>query len=180
MSALEALEVARAAGLALFVDGNGLIVEGSVPPPDAVVDLLRRHKTDLIALLTGGSPAWTPEDWQAFFDERAGRLEFDEHVAREEAEAMAYRTCVIEWLRQHPVHAPAGRCASCGGSETNGAPVVPLAISPTPRDWLHPSCWPEWNAHRELEATAALAELGLNPPVNGQRQPSDEFAVGVA
>jgi hypothetical protein len=51
MSAIEALNAARAAGIELAIDGDDLVLEASVPPPDAVIDLLSRHKTDVIAML---------------------------------------------------------------------------------------------------------------------------------
>ncbi|MFZ4809468.1 MAG: hypothetical protein ACOYLQ_19610 [Hyphomicrobiaceae bacterium] len=51
MSAFEALNAARAAGIALTIDGSDLVLEASVPPPVAVLDLLSRHKSDVIAML---------------------------------------------------------------------------------------------------------------------------------
>jgi hypothetical protein len=51
VSAAEALKAARDAGIGLHVDGDGLVLEASGPPPDAVLDLLSGHKAGVIALL---------------------------------------------------------------------------------------------------------------------------------
>jgi len=34
--------------------------------------LLSRHKSGIVALLRPGRDGWSAEDWQVFFDERAG------------------------------------------------------------------------------------------------------------
>jgi hypothetical protein len=166
MSPTSVIALARDAGIRIDVDGDNLVLEAPVEPSADVLDLLRRHKMDLIALLTGGAPAWTPEDWQAFFDERAGIVEFDGRATRDEAEAQAYRCCVVEWLRQHPVQVQSDRCAACGSEARDGAMVVPLGTTRTARDWLHPMCWPEWNAEREAEAVTGLAQFGIHPPLS--------------
>lgn len=46
-----------------------------------------------------GHEVWTAEDWQAFFDERAGIAEFDGGQSREQAEATAFECCVVEFIR---------------------------------------------------------------------------------
>jgi hypothetical protein len=51
MSAAEAIRVARAAGVHVQIDGDDLVLEASVPPPPAVIDLLSRHKAEVLALL---------------------------------------------------------------------------------------------------------------------------------
>ena len=53
MSAAEALKAARAAGIQLGIDGDDLVLEASAPPPCAVLDLLSRHKADIVTLLQG-------------------------------------------------------------------------------------------------------------------------------
>jgi hypothetical protein len=77
MSAAAALRAAHDAGIGLHVDGVDLVLEASAPPPAAILDLLSRHKADLIALLRSGDDGWSVEDWRAFYDERAGIAEFD-------------------------------------------------------------------------------------------------------
>ena len=117
MSAAEALQAARDAGIGLHVDGGDLVLEASAPPPAAVLDLLSRHKADVIALLRRRWNGWSAEDWRAFFDERAGIAEFDGGLPRSEAEARAFACCVAEWLNRNPVRSPPGRCLGCGGPE---------------------------------------------------------------
>jgi hypothetical protein len=51
MSAVEAIRAARAAGVDIAIDGNDLLLEASAPPPAGVLDLLSRHKADIVALL---------------------------------------------------------------------------------------------------------------------------------
>jgi hypothetical protein len=53
MSAAEALKAARAAGTRVGIDGDDLVLEASAPPPCAVLDLLSRHKADIVTLLQG-------------------------------------------------------------------------------------------------------------------------------
>ena len=89
MSAAEALKAARAAGIQLGIDGDDLVLEASVPPPPAVIDLLSSHKASIVALLRPAEDGWSAEDRQVFFDERAGIIEFDGGAPRAWAEALA-------------------------------------------------------------------------------------------
>jgi hypothetical protein len=49
--------------------------------------------TGLIAMLRPRRDGWSADDWQAFFDERAGITEFDGGLSRAEAEAQALACC---------------------------------------------------------------------------------------
>jgi hypothetical protein len=51
MNAAESLKAAWAAGIQLGIDGDDLVLEAAVPPPPAVIDLLSRHKAEVLALL---------------------------------------------------------------------------------------------------------------------------------
>jgi hypothetical protein len=51
MSAAKAIRAARDAGIDIAIDGNDLLLTASAPPPTEVVDLLSRHKTEIIAFL---------------------------------------------------------------------------------------------------------------------------------
>jgi hypothetical protein len=51
MTIAEAFKAARAAGIQLGIDGDHLVLEAAVPPPPAVIDLLSRHKAEVLALL---------------------------------------------------------------------------------------------------------------------------------
>lgn len=89
MSAAEALQAARAAGVELRLDGDDLVLEASAPPLAAILDLLSGHKASIVALLRPGRDGWSAEDWQAHFDERAGIAEYDGGLPREWAEGLA-------------------------------------------------------------------------------------------
>ena len=110
MSAVQALKAARAAGVHLGIDGEDLVLQATAPPPIAVVEALSRHKADIVALLRPTKDGWTAEDWQAFYAERAGILEFDGGLSRTTVEAQAFEACIIEWLNLNPAPSPAGRC----------------------------------------------------------------------
>jgi hypothetical protein len=51
MSAVQALAAARAAGVRVRIDGDGLIVKAA---PANVLDLLKQHKAEIIAMLRAG------------------------------------------------------------------------------------------------------------------------------
>lgn len=157
MSAADALKGARAAGLELMVDGDALALSAASAPPAAVLDALRQHKTEIIALLRRGSDGWSREDWQGYFDERAGIAEFDGGLSRAEAEARAFECCVAEWLNRNPVRSSAGRCVECGCREEKWDKLLPFGAEPAGHAWLHPRCWETWHANRKAKAGAALS-----------------------
>jgi hypothetical protein len=101
--AAEALEAARAAGIQLRIDGDDIVLKASAPPPAPVLELLSRHKADVVRTLRPAETRWSALDWQFFFDERAGIAEFDGGLPRLQAEAHAFACCVAEWLNHHPV-----------------------------------------------------------------------------
>lgn len=88
MTAARALEAAAQAGIAIEVDGGDLILTAPAPPAPDLLELLRSHKTAIVSLLRGNH-AWSAEDWQALYDERAAIMEFDGGLPRSEAEARA-------------------------------------------------------------------------------------------
>ena len=67
MSAAEVLKLARATGISVMVDGDNIMLEASAEPPADMLDALRKHKADIIAVLRSGvggvsqeSPEWCP------------------------------------------------------------------------------------------------------------------------
>jgi hypothetical protein len=161
MSAAEALRAARAAGITVGLDGEDLLLEANAEPPQAVLDVLARHKLSILALLQPGQGGWAAEDWRARFDERAGFLEHDGGLLRVEAEVQAFECCIVEWLNQHPAPSAPGRCAWCGRPESPGAVVVPLGTEPGTHAWLHAGCWPAWYQRRREGAVLALRGMGI-------------------
>ena len=164
MSAAEALKQARAAGIRLRIDGDDLVMEAFAAPPASVVDALSQHKADILALLRPSLESWSAEDWQVFFDERAGIAEFDGSLPRTGAEAYAFECCVVEWLNRYPWPSTPSRCAQCGGPGSTSAVVLPFGTEPGPHVWLHAECWAAWQEARRGQAVKALALMGISPP----------------
>ncbi len=158
MSAAEALKAARAAGIELGIDGDDLVLEASAPPPAAVLGLLSRHKAGIVTLLRPGRDGWSAEDWQVFFDERAGIAEYDGGLPRTQAEAFAFPCCVAEWLNRNPVRSPPGRCDDCGRAGHTPGPLLPFGTESTSRS----RCWAAWPNSREADAIAALCAMGID------------------
>jgi hypothetical protein len=55
VSANEAIKVARDAGIELTIDGDDLVLEAPAPPPATVLDLLSRHKAEVVAVLAAST-----------------------------------------------------------------------------------------------------------------------------
>ena len=165
MSAVEALKAARAAGVELALNGDNLALKAASAPPAAVLDALSRHKAEIVALLR---PA---EDWQVFFDERAGIIEFDGGLPRAEAEVQAFDCCVVEWLNRNPAHSPAGSCLGCGDRDHAHDPLLPYGVEPARHVGLHSLCWSAWYEARKAKAASALAAMGIMAPVFHPMEP---------
>jgi hypothetical protein len=167
MSALQALSAARSAGVRIRLDGDGLELSAEQEPPEKLLDLLHRHKSELLRLLHPSLEGWSAEDWQAFFDERAAILEFDGGLPCREAEARAFDCCVAEWLNRNTTPSAPGRCLGCGGGERAGDPLLPFGTDTSGHAWLHRACWPGWYLAREAEAVAALSSMGVRAQRTG-------------
>jgi hypothetical protein len=165
VSTAEALKAARAAGVELPLDGDDLGLEAAAPPPPVILNLFARHKSEIVALLRQGRNGWSREDWQVFFEERAGIAEFDGGLPRLEAEARAFTCCVAEWLNRNPVRSLPDRCLRCGETEQGHDPLLPLGTESTGHAWLHSRCWSGWHAARQAEATDALKAMAIATPV---------------
>ena len=161
MSAATALKAAHDAGVELAIDGDDLVLEAAWEPPAAVIDLLVRHKAEVLRILRPAKHDWSARDWQARFDERAGIAEFDGRLSRAEAEAEAFAGLIVEWLNRHPIPSASGRCAWCGKPDIPSAMVLPFGAGE--HAWLHSECWPAWHQLRRAEAAKALRAMGLEP-----------------
>ena len=164
MSAIAALEAARAAGVRLKVEGDDLVLEASAAPPSAVLDLLSRNKAGIATILRPGLSGWSTEDWHAFFAERAGIAEFDGALPRPQAEERAFTCCVVEWLNRSAVSSMPGRCIGCGGTHNAHDPLLPYGVETTGHVWLHARCWPSWHEDRKAQAVVILSSIGIAPP----------------
>ena len=118
----------------------------------------------IVALLRPSNDGWSAEDWQAFFDERAGIAEFDGGLPRLKAEARAFACCAVEWLNRNPVRSLAGRCPGCGGGDHAHDSLLPFGTEMSGHSWLHSRCWPAWHKVRKAEAMTALAAMGISAP----------------
>ena len=161
MRTADALRLAHDSGVHIVVSGTDLVLDADREPIPAVLEALRRHKADIVAHLKADPYAWTPEDWRAFFDERAGMAEFDMGQPREQAEATAFEHCVLEWLDRHPCSSSPDDRVFCGGSDAEGHAVVPFGTRSQGHSWLHPGCWQDWYEGRRAKAGAALASMGI-------------------
>src|SRR5262245_13394686 len=175
MSAVATLKAARAAGVHLGVDGDDLVLEAASAPPAAVLDALSRHKAEIVVLLRPAEDGWSAEDWQVFFDERAGIVEFVGGLPRSEAEAQAFAWCVVEWLNRNPAHSPSGRCLGCGDREHAHDPLLPYGVEPTGHVWLHSRCWPAWYETRKAKAVFALKAMGIDASVGRPMKREEQF-----
>jgi hypothetical protein len=145
----------------VVIDGDDLALEAPEQPPQAVLDLLSQHKADILTLLRRANDGWFAEDWQVFFDERAGIAEYDRGLPEAEAEARAFACCVTEWINRNPTPSTPGRCLACGGGERSCDPLLPFGTELTGHAWMHRACWSGWYRAREIQAIAALASMGI-------------------
>jgi hypothetical protein len=167
MNAAEALKVALAAGISIEIDGDDLVLEASAPPQPALLDLLSHHKANIVALLRLADDGWSAEDWQVFFDERAGIAEFDGGLSRGQAEANACACCAVEWLNRNPMRSLPGRCLGCGcGDQAHDAVLRNGVVESTGHAWLHSRCWPALCAGKLADPVAALEAIGIAMPAN--------------
>lgn len=161
MSATAAVKAARSTGVHIEIDGDDLVLEASAPPPAAVIKLLSRHKAEIVALLRPAEDGWSLEDWQAFFDERAGFAEFDRDYSRSDAELIAFEECIDHWLALNP---PACRspdaCLMCGKHVTgSGIDVIIVTGTAGGMGRIHLSCNSRWEQVRRAGARARLIFL---------------------
>lgn len=165
MNAATALDAARAAGLSIVTDGDDLVLQASVSPPVAILDLLSIHKPEIVTLLRPGNDGWSGEDWREFFEERAGIAEFDGGLPRDQAEARAFSCCVGEWLHRNPARSPSGRCDLCGQSKGMLLPYLTGYSTKDPgHTWLHQECSRAWHQAHRAKAVSALVAMGISIP----------------
>jgi hypothetical protein len=138
------------------------VLEAVSEPPAAVLDLLVRHKAEVLRILRPAKHDWSARDWQARFDERAGIAEFDGRLSRAEAEAEAFAGLIVEWLNRHPIPFASGRCVWCGKADTSSDKLLPFGTCEH-HNWVHAGCWSSWHQSRQAEAATALRKMGIAP-----------------
>jgi hypothetical protein len=170
MSPAQALQLARSAGIKVKIDGEDLLLEALAPPTAAVLDLLSHHKTGILRMLRPAVDGWSAENWQIFFQERVGILEFDGALPRPQAEQRAFACCIAEWLNRNPVGSMPGCCLGCGGVNRQGDPLLPFGTETSGHAWLHGACWSAWHRARRSEAEMALRALGVSAPKHAESE----------
>ena len=65
MNAVEVIKEAAAAGVQIAIEGDGLLLEATAQPPKAIIELIARHKPEIIDLLRSdrGGPAKARVSW---------------------------------------------------------------------------------------------------------------------
>ena len=172
MKVLQIIDAARAAGVTLSIDGDSLLLRSGRPPPQEVVEALSQHKGEVINFLQSDRSCWLPENWHAFFEDRAAIAEFNGGSTRQEAEARAFGACVVEWLNRNPVRSAPDRCCWCDGGEREDNVLLPFGTERASHAWMHSRCWRPWYEHRQTQAIAFLRALGIAVPIES----SDDFA----
>ena len=71
MTVVEALNLARAAGINFRIEGGDLVLEAVSPPPSDMLDLLRPHKAEILKLLRP-----VPDRWLRPFSRKGGADHF--------------------------------------------------------------------------------------------------------
>ena len=166
MSAMEALLAARAAGVDVVLQGDDLTLEASSPPSDAMLVALSENKAGIVVLLRPGDDGWNAEDWQVYYDERAGIAEFDGGLSRAQAEAQAFACCVSEWMNRNPQTSSPNQCLACGCNDSTNDPLLPFGTDTYGHAWLHSRCWDGWFKSRKVAAASALGSMGIAKPAN--------------
>jgi|GEM_PF-524865 len=167
MNAAETLRVVRDSGIRVAVDGPDLVLDVTREPDPLLLAAIRANKPEIMELLGRREPAWSQDDWQAFFDERAGIAEYDGGQTRDKAEETAYQCCIAEWLNRDPRPSDPEICAWCETPDSDGHVIVPFGAEGYGHTWLHHQCWSSWQNNRRQEAQRALASLGIRNPVCG-------------
>jgi hypothetical protein len=163
MNPAEVLQMARAAAIRVSIDGDDLVLEASAPPASFVLELLSGHKAGIVALLRSTDDGWSAEDWQVFFDERAGIAEFDGGLSRDQAETCAFACCAVEWLNRNPAGSPLRPRIGCGCGDHADDTLLSHGADSTGDVWRHSRCRSAHYASRKAEAVAALATMGIVP-----------------
>lgn len=155
MSLIKELEQS---GVILSRSGDQLVLDG---PENVVTDSLvhkvRAFKSDILLCLE----SWSAKDCRAFFNERAASAEQNGGLPRAEAEARAYKCCMIEWMNRHAESSNSRHCAWCGRQDRPGHTVVPFGTDASGHAWLHFECWENWHRDRQERAHAALLAMGI-------------------
>jgi hypothetical protein len=141
------LEDLASIGATIKPAGDRLILRaGSTAIPAALIGRVRAAKADLLAMVANTADSISASDHDK------------EHYCKPPYDGLVGdRSCIIEWLDQHPAPSPPGRCGWCGEPELPGAVILPFGTEPGTHAWLHAECWPGWHRMRRAKAAEMLA-----------------------
>jgi hypothetical protein len=166
-------------GGTVVLDGDSLALSAPKPLPDTLILELREHKAEIVSLLReGGQYPYMcdippkpfgatlnneQKDWKERFDERAGILEYDGELSRQEAELQAFEATIIHWMNlTPPQNLDDDHCAQCGDPVGRvGNDAVPCLTGGSGHVWLHHGCHSAWMTRRRQQATEALNAMGI-------------------
>jgi hypothetical protein len=168
VSAAETLRTAKAAGVRIEIDGVDLILQAAAPPPVSVLDLISRHKTEILAHLRPANDGWSAGDWLTLFEDRLSLARRDGHLSHDQALARAFSYCVVEWFNRHPATSAPDRCLACGSDNDLHDRLIPFGTGNPGYAWLHSNCWSDWYLGQKAAAGRALKALGLPTPADFQ------------
>ena len=195
MSATKALQAAREAGVTISARGDELMLEAKAPPPPSIIDALRQHKAEIVALLASRQgrravrdrAAWDAEDWRADFDECAGILEYDGGLPCDEAERRALHEAVQHWLCAHPPSpgSPEDGCVLCALRTEPYGNILLSVLAREGHAWVHVDCYEPWMTQLKREALAALSRMGIvvqaaAPATDSKGSPSQDRSPGAS
>jgi hypothetical protein len=178
MNASCLLDACRAAGLSLEAEGQDLFVEADRDPPAALLDELKLHKAEIVALLrepvaaglqegdlaqakdTGRSPA----DWRDLYDERSAIRQYYGHYSRAEAEALAWGEMQNRWHAEHGERVSRDLCAGCR-RPIRTEKVLDLIDGNRVHTSDDNACLAQQGSRWRAAATRALMAFGLRLPV---------------
>jgi hypothetical protein len=170
MTAIQVLQAARQAGVQIAAQKGDLVLQVKTPPPTTIIEALRCHKAEILALLTSKAArfsrdrtAWTAEDWWADFAERADFLAHNKGLPRDRAERQALEEAVQHWMCAHPPSpvAPEQGCVFCGErGERSGNILLPV-LARDGHAWVHAECYEGWMDQLKGEALRALGAVGV-------------------
>ena len=169
MGGMTLLDEAHAAGLAVIIDGDKLVVRGPRRAEPIARELLANKREVMAVLATAEAlpRGRTTEDaraWRDLYEERAALRQYEAGYPRDVAEGLAFGEVVEAWCRRHPdAHDPEA-CAGCDQPLAGEVLDLPHGARVHWERHREFACLIAYGELRRRRAVAALAELGLVDP----------------
>jgi hypothetical protein len=170
MTGEEILAIAKRHGVEVTLFGDEVRIAGE--PTEELRALFKDRKQALIAALKRVEEIELKR--RRALDDRVDLFMRKRGLARtkaeREAEIETYRIAVVEYLNETFAPTPPDICAHCNGLETAIDPLLPFGEDPN-HAWVHRNCSEQWRRARRAAAVAALAQMGINQPVEDAVEP---------